>query len=264
MTEVIHSDMTSPSGAAKPLRLLESLSVPLDDGILVVTSLDGIRDFEDTDLKGGIYEGALPQYVIDDLLEADPLKLARATNSPVRIEPTADFGFPERFEQALKPETLGFFADVAFFANGRLGIQTSFAIAAHLSKSGTPKLFHPESSIGDQPRVHQLITCVSSDPEEQNHETEVLMTDGLDETQIKILLKNGDLIPDLPDFAKGRVGVTRTGDITLLRGLGDFKIDPLRHAFIHRAPPHKQTLADDQRRFTLVWQRYIPQEPDLG
>ncbi len=252
------------SGSHRPLRLLDSLTVPLDERILIVNSLDEIAGFEDQTLKGGLYEGAMPQSVMDDILLADPEALSHVTDTILQIPPSRYYEFPAAYGRALAPNTLAFFADVAYHTNGRCGLTTNFNISTHLSKRETPKVFHPESKIGDRPRVDRFITCVSSDPEGQKHETELLMTDGLNHAQVKVLLKNGDLIEDLPDFAQGRVGLTHSGDITLLRGLGDFKTDPLTDAFLHRAPPHKRTLDKKQQRFTISWYRYLPQEIDLG
>lgn len=91
------------------------------------------------------------------------------------------------------------------------------------------------------------------------------MTDGLTRNQVRETYNHSGSYKDLPELYDGRVKPAQSGDAVFVKGLGDGKSNILTDAFVHRGPPHKKNYAEEGlQRDTLLWQRQIIEEPDLG
>lgn len=113
-------------------------------------------------------------------------------------------------------------------------------------------------------RHFRILAHISSDPQDRDHETELLRTDGMDTSSIVRTFSNFAPYEELDEELKERIHLAKTGDLIGIKGLGDGLSDLLRDAWIHRTPLHKKKfLEQGKQRDSLIWQRIITEDPCL-
>ncbi len=239
---------------------------PYDDSIMTLSSIDDISQFSDNAYKGGIHRNSMPDDVKDDILRAQASMHTVAPNSFIPIDKKSGaIEFPENLKTLLKTHTLDYIEHVSQEFNGVGEWQAKFLLDNHISARQLAREFHLEAYSGDQQRPYVGIVSVSSDEEDQDHETEILMTDGLSIREVRDILRQDTPYEELAPLYKDRTTLTHSQDLILIKGLGDGASNILKESLVHRAPPHKASYEEEGKsRTSLVWLRDIVNEPDLG
>ncbi|PCI99669.1 MAG: hypothetical protein COB14_05625 [Alphaproteobacteria bacterium] len=238
----------------------------LDENVLTITSMNDIPNFGSEQYKGGIQENALPKEVINDILSLSPEQKSPLIGKPVNIDPeTGRVDFPQTFRDILSSETLEYIDSFSQKFNAIGDWSAQFLIQSHLGTRQKAESFHPDSWCADVERQIRAFSSISDTPEGQQHETELLMTDGLDLKEVQNTFQHKGSYETLPEPYNNRILPIKSGDMVFIKGLGDGKNSILRDAFIHRAPPHKNSYPEEgKQRDTLIWQRQISFEQDFG
>ncbi len=239
---------------------------PYDDNILIASSVHDISSLADNSYKGGVYEDALPEFVKHEILSMTMEQRNRIAGRIMPIDPASGhIEFTDDFKDVFTPGFLEYVDSVAQEFNQVGEWNAEFFIQRHLSVRQLAPSYHPDSWSGSDIRQFRAFASVSDTPEGQRHETEVLMTDGLSTRQVRDTFKHMGAHTNLPELYNGRVRLMKSGDMLMLKGLGDGETDLLHDALIHRGPPHKVTYEQEGKtRDTLIWQRHIEFEPDMG
>lgn len=245
-----------------------SLVVPhhLDENILIVSSMNEISEFNNDSYKGGFFEDGLPKDIQKELINLSDEYRKMLSGVPINLaHETGAIEFPKTYREAFSDNMLEYIEDFSKKFNDIGDWPAQFLYQTNLGTHQIAPSFHPDSWSADQPRQIRAFASVSSDKDGQKHETEVLMTDGLSNKQVRATFQHQGSHNDLHEIYSGRVRLMQSGDFLLLKGLGDGKSNILEDSLIHRGPPHKNTYQQEgKNRDTLMWQRNITAEPDLG
>lgn len=231
-------------------------AVRVDKNILCADSCDAIPRLSDEFYKGGILEDVVPEGVIQDILSADPKKLDACMDRWVHPTSTGrTLDFPEDFRRALKPDTLDFANYVTSQFNQVGPWPVKFVMRSHLSSIRLTRGFHTDNRVRQTTRL-SVINASVSNPEDQDHETEILMTDDLTPEQIKEVLGDDTPLQDLPEHIRSNVRSLNTRDMGYFKSLGRNHNDIKTQAVVHRAPPHKRDYKQDGKpRYSFGWCR---------
>ncbi|MGH1375759.1 MAG: hypothetical protein ACRBCK_05345 [Alphaproteobacteria bacterium] len=257
------TSVVSPDGILIPKG---DVIYPYDDNILVAGSVHDIPDFGNNFYKGGVYEDAIPEFVKHEILSMtmEQRNLIAGRIMPINSA-TGHVDFTDDFKNTFTDGFLEYIDSVAQEFNQVGEWDAEFFIQKHLSARQLAPSYHPDSWSGSDIRQVRAFASISDTIEGQRHETEVLMTDGLTTQQVRNTFKHIGAHTNLHELYNGRVRLMKSGDILMLKGLGDGKIDILHDALVHRGPPHKITYEEEGKtRDTLIWQRHIEFEPDMG
>lgn len=250
-----------------PYSLRETFDVHapnIDRNFAYMHSEHDFFQFADPGMKGGIWPDALPNEVIEEIAGLAPSKIEKLHEDSVPIvnidKKTGETQFPLIFKRTLSRDTLNYIDSVSQKFNGLGSWDAGFCIVARLPARPSTTYFHIETKHADVERTHLITAAISQSRTERDHETEILMTDGLEIEDVRALMSyNGDH-KDLPRHVQDALLISKTGDLIFNKGLGDGVSDIMTGALVHRAPPHKRDLYD---RYTLTWRRILHPVLDL-
>lgn len=235
---------------------------PQDQRMLMLSSARDIQSFAADCFKGGIWEDAMSPEMMASFISLPDEVIAQIDRRFIKIDKdTGAVPFPSEMKDALPDNALDFIQMISRNFNEVGNWPVEFAITQNIAKESNAREFHLESESADSVRVYRAFIAISDTPEGQNHETEWIAADGLERKAITSLRKGAfatAAITDLPEIYANHALWTKSGDMFLAKGLGDFTYrDVFNDGVLHRAPPFKKDYgAQGRKRTSLMWQRH--------
>lgn len=236
-----------------------------DENILIGSSIKEISKFSDNAFKGAYWQDAVPDDVVEAIAAISSQKKAEIRGVFLNASSTTgSIDFPRPYIETFPSYVLDYIEEVSKQFKQVGDWETQFLFQSHLGKFQKASSFHPDSKGAFGERHFRLLAHISRDIEDRDHETELLDTDGMLQTEIVSTFYNEAPYDELNEDLKNRVHLAHTGDLIGVKGLGDGHGNILKDAWVHRTPIHKKNFESlGKQRDSLIWQRVIHEELDL-
>lgn len=240
---------------------------PMDDHMLVLSSVDEIPLTALPKYKGGTLENAMPEDVRQFFLTAPIEKLSQIFRKTADIDVRTGQVDWSAFSYIFPKHVVDFIDSISFEFNKAYPGECFFGIQdprANELNEIFPR-FHFDTRPNEPEATFRGIICISDD--DYDHESEWVATNNLSAVD---LLKNfqGVNIPldEMEETLRQRVQVNKPGDLFMFKGLSRTRKNVLTDGSLHRSPPFKHDYkAQNIRRVNLVWNKKIElPEPDMG
>jgi len=231
----------------------------MDDGVLVLSSLNEIRLTKEAEFKGGLLENIMPEEVRSFFLQVPDKELSQLFQKLVDIKPETgkpDWSqYPDIFPTCVTDfiNAVSYQFDVAYPGECQFGFQGP---RAQIANDIFPR-FHFDTRSNEPEATFRGLISVSADSD--NHETEWVATNGLSQDDLINKFRGVNKpFSEMDDDLKSRIQVLGSGGLLIFKGLSREKQNVLIDAMLHRSPPYKNHYSNENiRRVGLVWNKKI-------